>query len=158
MVCLIAVGLLGCSDARTMNLLPVQPVRGEIYVGGKPAQGAMIAFHPTRKSTTGQSNGPALTSRAVAGADGKFSLCTYAKDDGVPEGDYIMTIYWPERPLDPNGESGDLPPDRLRGRFSSQSSILRVNIEKRPVTLARIDLKDQAVLKAGTFLLKEEGT
>jgi hypothetical protein len=32
--------------------------------------------------------------RATVGPDGRFTLTTYEKQDGAPEGDYVLTIQW----------------------------------------------------------------
>jgi hypothetical protein len=40
------------------------------------------------------------------GADGTFQLTTYRTGDGAPEGEYFVTVIWPETrksPLDPPG-------------------------------------------------------
>jgi hypothetical protein len=53
----------------------------------KPAAGAMLLFHI-------QGSPSALPSRAMVGQDGRFSVSTNATDDGLPEGDYVVTVEW----------------------------------------------------------------
>jgi hypothetical protein len=144
---LLACGLAGCRKSRLDALPPVFAVEGEIYVNGKPAHGAVIAFHPKKKA-----EGPISTSRGVADSLGKFALTTFVAGDGAPEGEYVVTVYWPQRPLNPHGESDPLPADKLGGRFASPTqSKLRARIEKQPTRLARIDLADQSIERSPEF-------
>jgi hypothetical protein len=147
---LIASGLAGCKRSR-LDELPLRfPVQGKIFVGDKPAEGAVIAFHPVKKA-----EGPSSTSRGTADSQGKFSLTTYVSGDGAPEGEYIVTVYWPERPLNPNGEGHDLPVDKLRGKFANPAaSKLRARIGPQLTTLPRLDLGSQAVQQAKAFYLE----
>lgn len=149
---LIAGACLGCHRPG-VDPLAVYPVDGEVFVDGKPAEGAVIAFHPTERPEW-----KSATSRAVVDRDGAFSLTTYAANDGAPEGEYVITVYWPERLLDPNGEGDSLPADKLQFRFaSSGKSNLRASLGREPVTLDRVDLKDEAVQGGQLFYFKEQG-
>jgi hypothetical protein len=127
-------------------------VTGEILVNGKPVRDAAIAFHPTKKS-----EGRVSTSRGITDSEGKFTLTTFVAGDGAPEGEYIVTVYWPERPLNPSGEVDQLPADRLGGRFANTArSNLRAQIGQRPTTLLPVDLSDPKVVKVGEYLLSDE--
>jgi hypothetical protein len=143
----------GCKRSRLDELPPVYPVKGEIFFGGKPAVGAVIAFHPIEKKA-----GPLSTSRGTADAEGKFSLTTFVTNDGASDGEHIVTVYWPERPLDPNGAGHELPADKLGGRFASATqSTLRARIARRTTALSRIDLAEKAISQAGEFYIPEQG-
>lgn len=84
--------LVGCGETeRFKNRKAVYPVAGQFLVGGAPANGALIAFHPAGESGTGR----ALPSRATTDAEGRFELTTYATSDGAPEGEFVVTVYWP---------------------------------------------------------------
>jgi hypothetical protein len=86
---LLAVGVTALLGAgRDDDRVPAYPVQGRLLVGGKPAAGAQIAFHPL--------SGRADTRRpvGVTGPDGEFRLTTYAPEDGAPAGEYIVTIFW----------------------------------------------------------------
>src|SRR5688500_17124213 len=111
-VLLAALSLLGCADKYEFE--PVFPVSGSLLVGGKPAAGAMVTFHPALESD----NPRARRSIATVAADGAFAMTTYYPADGVPPGDYVVTLNWPSE-LPPGAHPTEVPPDRLRGRYSS---------------------------------------
>lgn len=148
--------LLGCGDSGDVDRKPVSPVRGEVFADGEPAAGAMITFHPAATAKAGS-----LRSQAVVDGEGKFALSTYVAGDGAPEGGYVVTVYWPDRrreKRDMDGENEELPPDRLRGQYSSpQTSPLRAAVGRGPVAFARVDLEDEAVRTAKEFRLIEKG-
>jgi hypothetical protein len=127
----------GCDDGK----LKVYPVHGTVNVDGKPAAGAMVIFCPLDDSNQKlQRERPFGTT----GADGKFTLTTFVKDDGAPVGEYKVLVQWAAPPKpggDRDRDSGS--PDRLKGRY--------MNLEKTPLTakiegtteLAPYDLKTQ---------------
>jgi hypothetical protein len=90
----------------------VEPVSGSVFVGGIPATGAVVTFHPV------DPQGPnKLRPRAVVRADGTFQLTTYTTGDGAAVGEYAVTLSWPEKE-DPDQEArGIEPKDRLQNRF-----------------------------------------
>lgn len=120
---------LGCSDVDP-NLKPVFPVQGAVYFKGSPAEGAMVTFHPLPLES-GQY--VAVRSRGTVTENGSFKLTTYNTDDGAPQGDYAVTIYWPAKPTgirnDAEDEGLELPRDKLGLRFSNPANTsLRVEI------------------------------
>ena len=71
-----------CSSGRK----PVHPVRGRVLVNGKPATQAQVLFHPAQggeaePKPSGQTD-----------EQGYFTLTSYARNDGAPEGDYAVTV------------------------------------------------------------------
>ncbi len=102
---------------------PVLKVSGEVTVGGKPVDGALVVFHPQGKDRERDVKPFAKTNE-----QGKFNLSTYGQDDGAPEGDYAITIVWnkpggPEPKMSITGEGGPKAgPDRLNGRFGTPSA------------------------------------
>lgn len=141
----------GCQRSEHQPLA-VYPVRGELFVDGKPAENAAIAFHPVNRTEWASA-----TSRGVVDRDGRFSLTTYAANDGAPEGEYVVTVYWPDRPLNPAGEGDDLPADKLGRRFANASqSKLRARLGHQPATLARVDLKGKDVRDGSELYFAEE--
>jgi hypothetical protein len=147
LVFLVTAALAGCGDEQPLqNRKPVFPTAGQFLVNGAPAEGAMITFHP--QNSTGP--GRAIPSQARADAEGKFALTTYAREDGAPEGEYIVTVYWPAaRPPaaehDEDDSESTLPPDRLGGRLAAPGvSPLRASIKPNPTTFAPLDVS-QAV-------------
>jgi hypothetical protein len=111
----------GCG-ARQPDLKPVYPVNGSVLVNGEPATGAVVMFHPL-PIETGRFG--MIRSRGTVDDSGKFQLTTYNTNDGAPEGEYAVTIYWPGKRVgkpDPNDENSDLPPDRLRLRYNDPAT------------------------------------
>ena len=68
----------GCSDG-----LPVRvPVSGTVYIDGKPLSRGSVMVIPSGERPAGGSIGP----------DGRFSLSTYERNDGVILGKHMVTI------------------------------------------------------------------
>src|SRR5947209_451117 len=105
---------LGACGSRTS----LYPVRGEVFVKGRPAEGALVVFHPVA------AHDPAAgRPRGIVAADGSFQLSTYTKADGAPPGDYIVTINW----LDHDKRKEEQVPDKLKGHYTSpNTSKLRI--------------------------------
>jgi hypothetical protein len=102
---------------------PVFPVRGQVFVDGKPAAGATLFFNPVEPDPD------AVAPFAVVDAGGSFSLTTYLTFDGAPAGEYVVTIRWPGAPQRAEGERG---PDRLKGLYGNpKNSTLRATVEKK---------------------------
>ena len=105
----------GCGDGNP----PAQPTRGQLFINGVAASGATVAFHPVGGDFDQRGTCP---SGRVA-EDGSFSLSTYGSKDGVPAGEYAVTVVWPLQPSNPES------PDRLNRRLCSPAnSPLRVTI------------------------------
>ena len=125
-VCLFQIG---CGK-RTVK---VYPVRGEVYFNGQPAEGATIHFHPVDKKACP----PAY---ATVNDDGSYSLTTFKSDDGAAEGDYIVTVNWPEERQD-DGET-ILGKDRLGGLYAKPDiSKLKATVSPGDNEIDRFDLK-----------------
>lgn len=111
LVCLLSV-VAGCEAGSKLV-----PVTGKITVDGKPAEGAVILFHP-------DGNQVMSVSSAVANADGSFSPVTDS-EPGMPVGRYKVSVNWPDPSVKPtenqimmgNAEPG---PDLLKGRYISK--------------------------------------
>jgi hypothetical protein len=76
------------SGVATRNRKPLHPVRGRLYCDGCPLPDALVVLHlvgPKGKRTTRTSDG-------LVEADGAFVLSTYAAGDGVPAGEYAVTV------------------------------------------------------------------
>jgi hypothetical protein len=110
-----------CSHERRPAL---NPVRGTVMVQNKPAEKAVVVLRPV---SNGPLKGP--LPHAEVGPDGSFRISTYKDADGAPEGEYIVTITWPESRKDPT-TGDDISEDRLQGRYADAStSQLRVTIK-----------------------------
>jgi hypothetical protein len=117
----LVLGAAGCGgDGRK----PVFPVTGAVLIDGKPADGAVVGFHPAGELD----NQRALRSTATTEPDGTFQLNTYLSQDGAPAGEYVVTVYWPG-PLPPDAHPGDVGPDRLGRRYADpKTSPLRATL------------------------------
>ncbi len=134
MVICAAVQTIGCSSGGPPKKV-CYPVKGELTVGGKPAEGATVMLQPKDANPTDWSAG---YPRATVGADGKFQVSTYGENDGAPAGDYVILITW-EAPNPANEEASG--PDRLGGRYiDPDKSKLTATVEPRPTELPPIKL------------------
>lgn len=117
------VALSGCSD-KPSSPRPVHPAAGRVTYKGAPADGVRVVLIPA--GGAGPTNNPA----GRTGADGRFELSTFAEKDGAPEGEYAVTLYWPERPFDTLEDGAPMPKDKLGGAYATPAkSKLRAKIE-----------------------------
>jgi hypothetical protein len=66
--------------------LPTLPVEGSVFVGGVPAAGTELTFHPLDVADLS-----AGKPRAAVDEQGRFRVGTYGTDDGAPPGHYVVT-------------------------------------------------------------------
>jgi hypothetical protein len=92
------------------------PVRGSLFVQGRPAAGATVLL-----TAMGDPKLARLCPHALVEADGSFRLTTFTTGDGAPAGIYALTLTWPAPPR-PGQEEG---PDRLRGRYADPRKPVR---------------------------------
>jgi hypothetical protein len=85
---LVVLALLAFTPACSSCRKPVNPVRGQILVDGKPAAKAQVLFHPD----PGGNDDPLPT--AHTDDQGYFDLTSYKNGDGAPEGSYAVTVTW----------------------------------------------------------------
>ncbi|HEY2414224.1 MAG TPA: hypothetical protein VGI40_18415 [Pirellulaceae bacterium] len=126
----------GCSGTSGPAKKVCYPVKGQLLVQGKPAEGALLIFQPKENADSGEWS--AGYPHATAQADGKFEVSTYGDNDGAPAGDYVVLVSW-ETPNPQNEEASG--PDRLRGRYvDSAKSKLTAKVEAHPTELPPINL------------------
>src|SRR5262245_25421017 len=70
------------------------PVRGQVLVDGKPAERALVVFHPVDDADPQK-----IQPSAAVEADGSFNLKSYIAEDrvtrdGAPAGAYRVTVQW----------------------------------------------------------------
>lgn len=89
--------LAGCGggEADLGYRLPVHPTSGKLTWKGGPVKGALVRFHPVDPQSVRPPAGeplaePSLTTETDA--DGRFIMSSYLADDGVPAGDYVVTV------------------------------------------------------------------
>jgi len=118
--------------------LLVYPVRGRVLVDGQPAAHAQLAFHPVGNQDPG-----AVHPIGQVDEKGNFSLSSYDRGDGAPEGEYQVTVVWYLATPNPNRETGD---DYLSVNYLSEqyarveTSPLRAHISKGSNELAPFEL------------------
>ena len=111
----------------------VYPVRGEVFVHGKPAEGAAVHLHPRDKEKCR----PAF---ATVEADGTFQMTTFAKNDGAIPGDYVVTVVWRDERIE-DGET-IYSADKLGDRYSkADTSTLKATVTAGPNELPRFEVK-----------------
>lgn len=137
----LALVVAGCGPSDP-KLKPVYPVRGSVFVHDKPAVGAVVMFHPL---PLGSGSTRSLPSRGTVGQDGTFRLTTYNTDDGAPEGEYAVAVYWPAKRTGTrvaDEDSSDLPPDRLGLRYNNPAtSAVKARVTAPETQLDRFDLR-----------------
>jgi hypothetical protein len=105
----LALPLAGCGGATSR---PQYQIHGKVVTKeGKPAAGALVVLHPAS-----QAEADRFPPRAVVGKDGAFVVGSRLSNDGAPEGEYDVTLIWPEE-QDPKNPTENTPPDRLKGRY-----------------------------------------
>ncbi len=121
-------------SCRPAGRRPVFPVTGAVYYLGRPAEGALVAFHPSRDP-----GDRGLCPQGVVGADGSFGLTTYTAGDGAPAGAYVVTLY---RPAPGPDDDVHVRPDKFRGRYADpRTTPLTATVPERAVALDPLDLK-----------------
>ncbi len=99
----------GCGDGSSMV-----PATGKLMVDGKPAEGAVILFHP-------EPSGTGKIGAAPVKEDGSFAISTDGKL-GIPPGSYKLSLSWPDpsvKPTERQKMMGDFEPgpDLLKGKY-----------------------------------------
>ncbi|WP_010588437.1 hypothetical protein [Schlesneria paludicola] len=107
---LIAVLCCGCRPEapRGEARLKTTPVKGIVEVDGKPALNVSVKF-----IADGSSSDIARPALATTNEKGAFAVSTYVAEDGLPDGDYVLTFVWEEAiSLNPTKK------DQLKGAYS----------------------------------------
>lgn len=120
---LLGVTLTSCN--REPKRPPLHAVSGTVTFQKGPAPGAVVVFRPIT---------PGLLKNTLphgeVGPDGTFRIGTYELGDGAPEGEYVITISWPEVKPEPGGGES-IGGDRLNGRFSDPTnSTLKIQVKQ----------------------------
>lgn len=131
--------LVCCSCGKGPQRLPVFPVKGRVMLGTRPAAGAMVVFHPV----SGLAADAKLRPVAAVQDDGTFEAHTYDYKDGLPAGEYAVTVHW-NRPAGKNGEDeGGGSVSMVAPKYEKpETSGIKVTVgehpnELPPITLAR---------------------
>jgi hypothetical protein len=129
--CTLALCCSACGPARK----PVYPVQGEVRVNGRAPVHAQVGFFPVKDA------GPDVV-HPIGQVDdqGRFTLTSYAKGDGAPEGEYRVTVAW----FLASGRLDDVAPpvNYLPSTYAQPDSTpLRAVVAKGGVQLQPFDLK-----------------
>jgi len=108
--------------AITYNRKPVHPVRGRVTWDGAPAVGAMVAYWlPDAKDKDGKKAN--RVSDAWVEADGTYAMSAYAAFDGLPEGEYKVTVELRQPFFELDGKLGkNLLPEKYASHLTSELS------------------------------------
>jgi hypothetical protein len=121
---------------------PLYPVRGQVFVDGKPAEGALVVFHPVEDNP---SESAVLRPSALVGEDGSFRVGSYKPKDGAPAGEYRVTVQWLPPDLSRNRHlyaDGKVNPDKLGSRYANpKTSGLRAEVTEGSNELPAFQLK-----------------
>jgi len=112
--------LSSCSYLSRPRKKACYPVKGSLFVKGKPAEGVLVLLQP--KSVGNLNDWSSGFPRARVAADGKFEIETYKEKDGAPAGEYVVLLSWEvPNPPDPRKDDPGVT-DKLGGRYSNPST------------------------------------
>lgn len=112
----------------------LNPVKGTILVNKKPAPEALVFMH-----RTGRTSPEEQVPFGRAGQDGTFRIMNGTSGEGAPEGEYRITVYWPDmsKPEDRTGGR----PDALNGAYENPAnSTISFVVKPGQNTLPTLDL------------------
>lgn len=117
--------------------LATHPVSGSLLIDGVPALRAAITFHRTTPWPDGKACGPS----AMTDDNGSFRMTTFRVYDGVPVGEYKVTIV--AEYVDKGGADVSVP-DLLKGKYSDREKTpLSVTVREGENELDQFDLTTQ---------------
>lgn len=110
-------------------------VKGKLTVdGAAPGSSLQLTCH----NKAGMDTNMPTVSHAMSEPDGSFSIATYEKGDGVPAGEYTLTVKWQEFNSMSMSFGG---PDKLNSRYADpQKSEITFTVKDAPVDLGEIKL------------------
>ncbi len=136
-------GLLACCSC-SKNDKPLFPANGSVSFKGLPAAKAMVVFH-----SVGDPDPKAVKPRAIVAKDGSFQVYTYTAGDGLPAGEYIVTVVGekPHAHAKQSNSASKKKRDETQSRSlpphyeNPKTSDLRVQIKEGPNELPPFELK-----------------
>ncbi|WP_010587332.1 hypothetical protein [Schlesneria paludicola] len=127
----------GCTQ-QTAKQVPVYLARGLVYLDGEPLAGATLMFH-SEAAINGPDGKPIPVPGALTKDDGSFVASTYLPGDGLPVGDFLVTVSCENRQAKPvRDEYPELLPPQYQNPAKSG---LVVSISKGRNELDVIELK-----------------
>ena len=121
--------LLAISGASCSSGPKLYPVKGQLFYGNEPAEGAQVVFQL-------RDGGPdALKPSGMVQADGTFTLSTHPHGEGAPPGEYVVLVTW--YPADAREQEN--PRNKLPERYADPSaSPLKAAVQNGPTELEPI--------------------
>lgn len=108
----------GCSDGPVEKRKPTVKVRCTVrFEDGTVPRDAIVVFHPSNEG-----NYSPYRPRGRVEADGTTPLTTYTLNDGLPAGDYTITVVWPLPQEGNRDEERGEEVDQLGDRYSQSAS------------------------------------
>jgi hypothetical protein len=120
---------------------PYYPVRGHVFVNGKPAEGVSIVLF-----LTDDTDAKPVQPSAIVQADGSFEIKTYVVHErtlkeGAPAGQYQVSCVWYPPDLQKYVNAMMALPDRLHGKYSDpKASGLKAEVLEQPTELPPFEL------------------
>jgi serine/threonine-protein phosphatase CPPED1 len=96
------------------NRKPTHPVTATVFLDGSPLPGAYVTFFAIDAKDSKKK--AAHVTDALTEADGSFTVGTYKAGDGLPAGDYKVTVVLREPFFEPSGKMGV---NRLPERYAT---------------------------------------
>ncbi len=121
----------GCGAA-PLGRVETFPVTGTLLVDGEPVEA--IAVRCVRLSDAAKTN--PIDSQCFTMKDGTFKIGTYEANDGVPEGEYVLTFQWGEWNVFSRAYEGDKLNERYRD--PAKSTVKVTVVKGKPTDLGKI--------------------
>lgn len=126
--------------------LPLWPVEGQVFIDGKPAEGAVIRLHVV-PVTSGQTAFPS----GVVDVHGQFRISMYKTGDGAPAATYWISLELPAGEIDQHNQLRTRYADP-RGNAERDPSHFVVEVrapeddsKPKPTVIPRIDLTIEGI-------------
>lgn len=111
-----------------------QPASGQVLLEKRPVPEAQLTFHPKQGTLD-------LLPTAITREDGQFQVTTWSDKDGLPIGEYVVTIVWKQLIMQ-GEEKVRNGPNQLPMIYSDpKRSPLRCTIQAGTNTLPAFELK-----------------
>lgn len=129
--------VLGCGGAGRPSIA-VHRASGSVTWDGKPLEGASVQFHSVEPIKLDGKETPVMPG-AQSKSNGSFDVTTFRSGDGLPQGDYLVTVSCENRSTKP--KNGDYP-ELLPAHFQDPNkSGLKVTIKSGTNKLDPFELK-----------------
>ena len=126
--------LQGCGRDSSAGL---QQVHGHITFNGRPTAHAQVTFHPVNASARG-----GVRPVGTVDEQGNFTLTSLTQGDGVPPGDYRVTVVWYLARLARPGSDETVSANYLPTKYASvETSDLAVTVKPGETELKPFNLK-----------------